>query len=492
VERKTHACLILCTACALLVTPAAACGGQTPTVGQDGKPATTVTLRDWTRVEMWNFFEPPSGGGTNDYDYIANRLYVAVRRSTRRYDANAALQYVQFGGLPANAVGPGPLGLGAVYFAHAGRSDSREVYLRYLNLQLKNVVPGVSIHAGRMPYASGSESTTGNPKIEVVKRQRLDARLVGEFDWSIYQRAFDGVRMDVVRPPWSAAFTAFHPTQGGFEDAAGVDMKDLTVIGGSTAFKPGRIIPGTEWQLFAIRYVDTRAVNQRPDNTGNPATRADIGINTFGTTLVSASPLCDGSQWDSMFWLAAQTGRWYEQDHRAFSVAAEAGHQWTASAWHPWLRGGYLRASGDSVEADTRHGTFFQMLPTVRRYAQSALFSQMNVSELFAQAMLRPSQSLGLRFDVHHVNLASRHDNWYVGSGATQSRGKLFGFSTRPSNGAVDLATSLEASADYTVSRRWSVNGYFSVASGGDVVRRSFAGRTMTYGYVESVVQLGR
>jgi hypothetical protein len=85
--------------------------------------------------------------------------------------------------------------------------------------------------------------------------------------------------------------------------------------------------------------------------------------------------------------------------------------------------------------------------------------------------------------------LASSRDAWYFGSGATQSRGTLFGFSTRPSNGHRDLATIIEGSGDYSVSRHWSINAYLGVVRGGQVVQRTFAGPTMTFLYVENLVQ---
>jgi hypothetical protein len=440
-------------------------------------------------MEAWRFFEPPPGGGDNDYAYLANRLQVGMRRTAPRYEIAAALQYVQFGGLPSAAVGPGPLGLGAVYFAHAGRSDSRQVYLRYLNAQLKNLLPGTSLRLGRMPYSSGAEGISGDPKIEAVKRQRVDARLVGEFDWSIYQRGFDGVRIDAARPRWSATGLAFHPTQGGFEDAAGLTMVDVTLFGANVTFKPGTPVPRTEWQFFAFRYRDDRQVSSRPDNSGLPAARIDVGVNTFGTTLAAASPLREGRQWDGLVWVTGQQGSWYGQAHRAFSVAVEAGHQWTGTAGRPWLRGGYGRASGDADPGDRTHGTFFQMLPTGRRFAQTVSYSQMNNTDLFVQALVRPSSALGVRVDLHRVGLASSRDVWYFGSGATQSRGTTFGFSTRPSQGATGLGTTIEASADYAISRRWALNGFVGVMRAGPAVRQTFPGRTLTFGYVENVVQ---
>jgi hypothetical protein len=270
-------------------------------------PAATIWYaRNWSRAELWHFFEPLAGGGNNEYIYAANRLQLGVRRTTSRFDLTAALQYVQFGGLPDDAVGPGPLGLGAVYFAHAGGTDSHQVYLRYLNVRLKDLLPGLSVQAGRMAYSSGGESASGNPKIEAVKRQRVDARIVGEFEWSIYQRAYDGVRVDLTRPRWGATFVGFRPTQGGFEDAAGASMRDMTVLGANATMKPGVIHSGIEWQAFGFRYIDNRHVVARPDNSGRAAERVDVAINTFGTTIVAASEPRSGRQWDALLWIGAE------------------------------------------------------------------------------------------------------------------------------------------------------------------------------------------
>src|SRR5262249_38807246 len=137
--------------------------------------ATVWTVRNWSRIEMWRFFEPPSGGGNDDYAFGANRLFGGVQRASPAYDFTRAPQYVQFGGLPNDAVGPGPLGTGAVYYAHAGRSDSHQVYVRYANVRLKRLVPATSIQIGRMPYSSSGETASENPKIDAVKLQRVAA-----------------------------------------------------------------------------------------------------------------------------------------------------------------------------------------------------------------------------------------------------------------------------------------------------------------------------
>src|SRR2546423_5843235 len=81
-----------------------------------------------------------------------------------------------------------------------------------------------------MPYASGGEAASGNAKIEAVKLQHVAARVIGEFGWSIYQRAYDGVRVDTALRRWTATAFALHPTQGGFEDAAGLMMPRVPLL----------------------------------------------------------------------------------------------------------------------------------------------------------------------------------------------------------------------------------------------------------------------
>lgn len=452
------------------------------------QPPVVFFARDLTRVEMWRFFEPRTGGGDPDYADIATRVQFGVERRTRRYEFVAALQYVQFAWLPTRATGPGPLGTGSLYFDQSGTTTSHQFYVRYLNITLKDIVPGWTVRAGRMGYTSGAESSSANPKVEAVKRQRVDARLLGEFEWSLYQRGYDGVRTDLDRKGWHVSAAALRPTQGGFEDAAGAEIVDIGVFAATVTAKPGRVLKHTDWQAFAIRYNDDRAVRQRPDNTGRTTTGVDVHISTFGTTLAGAYPVAPGRQLDALLWLAGQTGDWFGQAHRASAVAVEGGIQWTAAPGKPWLRGGLARASGDSDPSDTMHNTFFQVLPTVRKYSLSATYSLMNLTDVFAQVLATPRPPLSLRVDVHRLTLTDAADRWYFGSGATQSSGTVFGYGGRPSLGATGLGTVVEGSADYRVNRHWSVNGYLGTIRGGEVVRNNFAGQTLVFGYLENVV----
>ncbi len=180
---------------ALAQTPA-------PTPKPNAPSGFTLTLRDVTRVESWRFFEPNPGGADPDYTYLANRLQLELKRAWPRVDLQVTAQHAGFVGLPDDATGPGPLGLGSLYFEQGGRSSHpQQLWLRYANARFKQVLPGLDVTVGRMAYASGAEAASGDPRIESIKRQRLDARLVGEFEWSIYQRGFDGIRADWTRGP---------------------------------------------------------------------------------------------------------------------------------------------------------------------------------------------------------------------------------------------------------------------------------------------------
>lgn len=444
-------------------------------------------VRNTTRVEMWRFFQPRPGGGDPTYAFIANRLLVTADYLRPRVDVRAAVQYVQFGGLPTNASGPGPLGTGSQYFEHAGRSrGSRQAYVRSLAVRLKNARRGMTLQLGRFGYASGAESASGDTKIEAVKRQRLDSRLIGEFEWSLYQRSFDGVRLDVDRPAGHATALWVRPTQGGFEEQAGYSLKQVGIGAASVSIKPGPAFRHTDWQAFVYRYSDHRLVTARPDNTLRAAASVDVGVTSLGSSLVGAYPVPRG-QIDVLGWWVWQGGRWYEQPHRASAFAAELGYQRTGARLLPWLRAGWFRSSGDDNPTDDRHRTFFQVLPTARRYSLSTAYNLMNLTDTFAQALWRVAD-VTVRADAARLRLTHEADLWYAGSGATESTGSAFGFAGRRSNGSRALGTMVEGSVDWVVTPHLSANGYVGHLRGGRVVTDTFAGKRLTFGYVETVV----
>jgi hypothetical protein len=477
------ATLVACSSPALAQTrpPAAAPAAASTADGW------TFSLRNVSRVETTDYFTPRPGGGDPTSTHLGNRLTLGAAWRRGQWQAQGQLQYVQFVGLPATAIGPGPLGTGALYYDHSGSRHARQVYLRTLTLSGRDVLPGVDVTLGRQAYNTGSEHPSGDAAIERLKRLRLDARLIGDFEWAIYQRAFDGARVDVRKRGWRMTGAAFLPTQGGFEDAAGVTIDDIRLLSAAVSPPLGSLVPRTDVQAFVHHYRDTREVTQRPDNTGRTATDVDVSIPTWGVSAVGRYPVGSLAV-DTVGWLAVQRGHWYEQQHRAWAVATEAGVQWTTAPWQPWLRAAWLRGSGDEQPGDNRHGTFFPVLPTARKYALSTLYTTANIDDLFVQAIVRPTPRLMVRGEAHRLRLAAAADRWYAGAGATQQRGRLFGLVVRPSGGVSDLGRVYEGMADFTVHRHLSVNGYVGHMRGGPVVRSIFAGRGLTYAYVETVL----
>jgi hypothetical protein len=244
-----------------------------------------------------------------------------------------------------------------------------------------------------------------------------------------------------------------------------------------------------EAQVFAYRYDDRRTIRGRPDNSRLSALAADIQVMTFGGSHVAFHGV-RGGRVDSILWIAGQSGRWYTDDHRAFSAVAEGGFR-SDAAWKPWMRGGYSIASGDGDPRDRVHGTFFPMLPTTQPSVLAGTFAAMNLRDLFGEVLLQPRPELHLQVSVHQLMLADRADRWYSGTGATASRGTYFGFSARSSAGATNLGTLVHTSVEFPIISKWSIKSDLAVMRGGEVVRRQFAGQRLIVVAVESRIAWG-
>jgi len=455
------------------------------------EPVVQGWLSDWTRVEQWRFFDPPSENADPDYTFFGNRADLGLRTSASRIDLSGAFAYVRAERLPIDAIGPGGLGSGAFYFGASGLPYSYQVFLTELTVAAHTTDRRVTLTAGRMPYTSGAEGESASRPAQSehfrqLRRMRLDGRVIGTFDWSYYGRRFDGVRLDVRAPRAYAGGGAFLVTQGGYEESASLTMTKLQVASGFWGMRHGA---AAETQVFAVGYRDRRAVDIRPDNAAVPVTAADVTVWGVGASHLTTRASGPGEA-DWLAWGAWQGGDWYGQSHRAWSGALEAGYRWTNSRWRPWVRAGASHASGDETPDDDRHGTYFPMLADTQTYALSMVYAHMNLRDLFAQVLMQPHPRAHLRADVHRLDLASSADRWYQGSGATAREGRFFGFSSRPSGVALGLGTVLEGTADIRLSRYWSINGYAGRMWGGPVVRSSFAGDRLFYWYVENTLRL--
>lgn len=452
----------------------------------------TGTLSNITRVESWSYFEPRADLlalyadplGEPDYTFIGDRAELGVRVDGRRFDLSGAFNYVRLENLPTRAIGPGGFGSGAFYFAATAVRYSYQLYLGELTLRVKSEDRSRSITIGRMPFTGGGEVAASNAALETLKRERLHSRLIGNFEWSYYQRRFDGVRADVDRPRWHVTAAAFVPTQGGFEESTNLSMPRVQVATASAARKGER----AESQVFAHAYRDRR--NGRiavVDNTFSFDRAVNVTVAAVGASHARVMPTPAGEA-DAVVWAAWQGGDWYGQPHRAAGAVVEAGHRWTAAPLRPWLRAGLWWTSGDDDPDDGRHATFFQMLPSSRQYALSSAYAHMNLRDAYVQAWVEP-RGIRARIEVHGLALASGRDLWYQGSGATASRDRFFGFSGRDAGGETALGTVVEGTIDVPIRKHWSVNAYAGTMWGGAAVRRQFTNKRLTFWSLENVVR---
>jgi hypothetical protein len=448
------------------------------------QPQVTGTISNVTRVESWSYFEPrvdllalsAEPVGEPDYAFIGDRAELGVRVDGVRFDLSGAFNYVRIENLPTDAIGPGGFGPGAFYYAAAGVRYSYQLYLGELTARVKSADRKRSITVGRMPFDSGSS----NPLV----RDRIDSRLIGNFEDSLYQRRFDGARADLARGSWRFSAGAFMPTQGGYEESTNLTMTRIR-LGVASATHTGG---AGESQAFVYAYRDKRKRTMAVvDNRLTADRPPDITITSFGASHARVIDTAAGA-FDIVGWGAAQLGDWYGLPHRGGSATLEGGHRWTRAVWRPWLRGGYLWASGDGQWNDGKHSTFFQMLPSSRKYALSSVYTQMNVHDAFAQLLVEPGR-LRARIEVHGLTLASGDDLWYQGSGATASGDRFFGFAGRFSDGATSLGRVLEGTIDVPIRKYWSVNGYGGVMWGGNVVKRAFTDKPLTMWAIENVLR---
>lgn len=463
-----------------------------PAVAQPAEPKVTGTISNVTRVESWSFFSPRVDRlavsadpiGEPNYTFIGDRTELGVSVEGRRFDLAGVFNYVRLENLPTRAIGPGGFGSGAFYFAATGVRYSYQLYLGELTVRLKSADRTRSLTIGRMSAYTRADRPARPAAVDRLVTGRLDGRLVGDFEWSLYQRRFDGARLDADRGRWRFSGGAFMPTQGGYEESTNLTINTIQLGTASASHTSDR----AQTQAFAYLYRDRRRGRKAvvDNRLGNDAP-VDVTIPTFGGSHARVIELPSGDA-DVVAWGAAQIGDWYGLPHRAGSAVVEGGHRWSRAVLRPWLRAGYAWASGDGAWDDRRHTTFFQLLPSSRKYALSSVYTHMNLRDVFVQLLIEPRR-FDARIEVHRLALVNGGDLWYQGSGATSSGDRFFGFSGRFANGETSLGTVVEGTLDVPIRRHWSMNGYAGVIRGGRAVRQMFTDKPLTMWSLESVIR---
>jgi hypothetical protein len=460
-------------------------GDSTPT------PPQTDRFRGWkfggylrARVEWWDWFNPgtPAVGQQNEYAFFASYLRFTAQRSTRHADIFAEVSVPILAHLPTDATAAAPqgqLGLGPAYRAANG-DRAAYIFVRQASLTLKAFAGEHSnLKLGRFEFIEGQESLTQDSTLDWIKRERIAHRLIGNFAFSHVQRTADGAQFSYNARGTNVTLVAARPTVGVFELNGNKEIPDIEyVYAGITHTGASKKYDA---RLFYIFYRDDRGIIPT-DNRPLPVRRFDttsLDISTFGGHYTRKL-----GNADLLAWGAWQGGDWGRLTQRAWAYVAELGYQFPSVPGKPWLRLGTDRTSGDHDPNDSRHGTFFQILPTPRIYARFPFFNMMNLEDSFVEAMVRPHPRVTIRSDYRWLRLSQVADLWYSGGGAFQYG--TFGFSSRPSFGSRDLGNLADVSLDFKASSKTVLTFYYGYASGGKIIHSIYpAGSNGSLAYWE-------
>ena len=466
----------------ILLFVAVACSAQDATT-----PSTGVIVHGSfrSRMETWNWFH---GDAAEDlYAYSGNIFRISVSQSRESFDWQLEFALPFLLGLPDNAVAPGTqgqLGLGATLFAANNRSQyATLVFAKQGFLRWKHGAD--SVRVGRFEFLDGSETTPKDATLAAIKRDRIMARLIGNFGFTHVMRSLDGAQFLRSTPAGTFTFVGARPTRGVFQTDGWGELN--TAVGYAAYTKPwGQGTHAAETRLMGIYYDDWRPV-LKTDNRPLAVRRTDLNnirIFSFGGHHMSALKTKAGTL-DFAAWGAAQTGRWGRLRHRAYSFDLEGGIQpLILPKLKPWLRAGYTVGSGDGNPNDQVHGTFFQILPTPRPFARFPFFNMENSNDVMGAVILRLHKDITTSSEFHALALANASDLWYVGGGAFQPW--TFGYTGRPSGGARSLANLYDTQVEFGVRPSLTVTAYFGYAQGHAVIAAIYPkGKNGALGYLE-------
>jgi len=476
---KMRLSLCLAVFSSLFVLPLAA---QQSTSGSDQKdPAQTTDPKigpldfsvSWrARAENWDWFKGATGNG--NYTLGDSLLRVSIGQRRERWDWYLEGEQVDLVGLPDMAVVAAPqgqLGLGGTYYAANGNSTNAVGgFLKQGFVTLKEF--GSALKIGRFEYFDGNEVTPKDPTLATVVQTRIAQRLIANFGFSAVQRTFDGVQLSSNIGRDNLTIVAMRPTEGVFQ-VQGMGELDIDTYYGAFTVPVATDHGAGQLRVFGLGYIDHRTLTLKTDNRPASARSADldkIEIATYGADYVHVFNTSTSGKFDVLGWAALQGGSWGQLTQRASAFVGEAGWQPPVRLVKPWISAGYSFGSGDGNNADTTHGTFFQVLTTPRQYARFPFYNMMNNEDAYATLNLRPTSRLALRSELHSLRLANAKDLWYSGGGAFQKA--TFGYTGRPNpgNGNRGLANVWDLSAGYQFTRKFAATVYYGKAWGKSVI----------------------
>ena len=216
-----------------------------------------------TRIENWRWFTPASGDPEYTFDGSTLRFGLSQRRE--RMDWNVELEAPVLLHLPENSVAPGAqgqLGQGATYYVANSRRPNaamifpKQAFVRFAFGANKHA----SLRVGRFEFQDGGEVTATDPTIAVIKRDRIQQRLLGPFSFTHVMRSFDGAHWVYNQPKINYTLVGAVPTRGAFQVDGWGWMKVAFAYGSVT----GQVRRGpTTGEMAAVQHLLRRLAAHR-------------------------------------------------------------------------------------------------------------------------------------------------------------------------------------------------------------------------------------
>ena len=250
------------------------------------------------RNELWSTFQKQDSDTNRTYDFFLIRARAYIDFDWEHVSIHVMGQGVKAFNLPEN----GAFGAGVSYFdASDEKSNPGNFQFVEAYIHLKNI-SRFYLKGGRIGFKDGGQVLyKDSPKLNWVIKERLSERLIGNWDWTLVGRRFDGGSGGYGNDIFDINLMGAIVTFGGFdiEDGLWKDLDRVVVSGGAFTIKEGVLLKNTQFQLFNYFYFDNRipAINL----AGN-----DLKINTTGVSMAGAYPMGSG-EWDTMLLVCIST-----------------------------------------------------------------------------------------------------------------------------------------------------------------------------------------
>lgn len=437
-----------------------------------------VTASIRTRNEYANWFGPKDID--KEYFFHSLRAQIGLGAEDDWYKAYLQEQISWLYDLPIGATGVG----GVYRSANDDQSSPIGTKIRQGYVSFRDKKNSTkSLQLGRFLYSSGEEKLSDNTNVKWLQQKRIGQRLIGPFDY-VFGRSFDGLRADYTTEQMGTiTLVGIKPTEGGFVVDGMESIDEITVTGATLSNN----YANSSSQVFSYLYKDDRLAI-KPDNRPLASRELDteeISLITFGGSYATYTKYADLGV-DSVLWAVGQTGDWGGLMQQSYSYVAEAGLHFETVPGKPALRLGYTYGSGDSDPNDSRHQTFFQMLPTARMYAMTPFYNMQNNQDIYAQFIVTPSKSWNVKSEFHLLHLAQGADLLFGGGGAGESKNR-FGYSGVSLNGNSQIGSLWDIDATYSLTDNISTTLYYGHLFAGDALSSTFAGGSddIDYSFLE-------